>query len=131
MTRKFFLPSVLCILAGGLPAAYADNCAVPEPPNLVKNGSFECNGINSPRLVLPITGWTVKGNDPRVGHTSLFDATLVGHAEYLAICTVGKLGVISQDINTVPGQGYTFTFSFSSDAAEGNFFQAKWGNQVV
>jgi hypothetical protein len=66
-----------------------------------------------------------------IGETSSFDPILVGHAEYLAICTVSKLGVVSQTISTVPGQDYTFTFRFSSDGAERNFFQARWGNQVV
>jgi len=124
---KLLPPCLICFLVGSVPV-YADTCPL-EPPNLVKNSSFECDGINSSHLISPITGWTVNNTD--IGETSFFDPVLVGHAEYLAICTVGKLGIVSQTISTVYGQSYTFTFTFSSDGAEGNFFQARWGNQVV
>src|SRR5690348_10761232 len=103
--QKLFPPSVLCFVVGTLPA-YADSCLLPEPPNLVINSSFECDGINSSKLIRStrtglITGWKAKDNDPTVGETSSFDHTLIGHAEYLAICTVGKLGVVSKKISTV------------------------------
>jgi len=38
---------------------------------------------------------------------------------------------VSQNIRTVPAKTYTFRFTFSSDGTERNFFQAKWGNQIV
>jgi hypothetical protein len=77
-----------------------------------------------------MTAWTgCEGKN--AGETSTLDQILIGHAEYLAIGTIGQLGFVSQVLPTVVGQEYTFQFDFSSDGATGNRFQALWGAQVV
>ncbi|HEV2300310.1 MAG TPA: hypothetical protein VGR91_01960 [Stellaceae bacterium] len=120
------LAGLFCFLFSIVPAGAR---CMAQPPNLVVNSSFECDGVQTSNLVFPITGWSAE--QPRIGETSTFNSILVGHLEYLAICAAGTLGVVSQSIETVPGQDYTFAFTFGSDGAEGNFFQAKWDDQVV
>src|SRR5262249_29889158 len=65
------------------------------------------------------------------GETAFHDPALLGHAEYLAIGTVGGLGEFSQVIPTIAGQKCRFSFTFSSDGAAGNQFQALWNGAVV
>jgi hypothetical protein len=138
MLFKYLLaPGPFCLLAMGSPA-FAASCPL-EPPNLVRNASFECDGINAPKLIVPITGWKVAGGN--IGETSSFDPILASnikplnpypsHSSYLAICTQGSVGTVSQNISTISGHKYIFKFSFSSNGDAGNFFQANWGNEIV
>jgi hypothetical protein len=109
--------------------AHANSCLAPVPPNLVRNNNFECDGINSSKLIKPITGWTAIGTS--IGETSSFDPVLAGPSGFLAIGTVGKLGVVSQTLQTKIGQKYLFSFAFSSDGTPGNIFEAKWGTEII
>jgi len=97
--------------------------------NLVRNYSFEDDGFNTSSLKFPVSKWMTMGSN--LGETSTLDPKLDGHAEYLAIGTVGSLGSVSQTFATVVGQKYTFQFSFSSDGAPGNRFVALWDGTAV
>jgi hypothetical protein len=102
--------------------------------NLVQNSSFEDDGMFSSNLICPISGWT-GCSGINAGETSTYDSTLgvpgAMHAEYLAIGTVGGLGHVSQNIATIVGQTYRFTFQFSSDGDPTNRFRAMWGSNVL
>jgi hypothetical protein len=78
--------------------------------NLVRNYSFEDDGFNTSSLKFPVSKWMTMGSN--LGETSTLDPKLDGHAEYLAIGTVGSLDSVSQTFATVVGQKYTFQFSF-------------------
>jgi hypothetical protein len=105
--------------------------------NLVLNDSFEDDGNNLTSLFCPISDWTASlpcgtgTGEMNAGETSLYDPGLDGHSGYLAIGTLGQLGEVSQAINTVAGQTYEFTFSFSGDGILDNQFEALWGGAVV
>ncbi|MGA9868782.1 MAG: hypothetical protein WBQ75_20330 [Acetobacteraceae bacterium] len=98
--------------------------------NLVQNNSFEDDGINGDTLICPMTGWGGCAGI-NAGETANLDPILIGHGGYLAIGTVGTLGYVSQNIPTVIGQLYRFTFMFSSDGNPSNKFQALWDSNVL
>jgi FG-GAP-like repeat len=102
---------------------------MPLGTNLVLNASFENDGFNTSNLISPVSNWS--GTPGNSGETSTKDPILGGHAEYLAIGTVGSLGMFSQTITTVPGRTYLFSFTFSSDGASGNQFRAIWNGNAV
>jgi hypothetical protein len=102
------------------------------PTNLVENNSFEDDGAGMANLVVPVSRWTLSESPLTInaGETTFHDPVLAG-VTYLAIGTVGHLGFVSQAIPTVAGQTYTFSFSFSSDGAAGNEFEALWNGSVI
>ena len=131
--------SALTLVLGAV-AGHAARADCTEPPNLVVNQSFECDGTNSPVLITQtpgtnnpgqITGWKLSPPGGAIGETATYDPFLPGHSGYLAICTEGTRGIATQTITTTPGKAYNFSFTFSSDGAPGSFFQARWGNQVI
>jgi hypothetical protein len=101
--------------------------------NLVQNPSFEDQVTNSFNTYCPISSWTgCDGiNAYNVAAASTLAPALAGHFGYLAIGTVGQLGYVSQILPTIAGDTYQFTFSFSSDGATPNNFQALWDGSAV
>ena len=97
------------------------------PTSLIQHNSFENDGISTLALISPIADWLISASSNNIGETATYDPLLAGHAEYLAIGTTGKLGVLSQTFATVPDQTYRFVF----DGASGNQFDAQGNNTVL
>ena len=76
---KCLVAAVACVFISASPASAA-SCPL-EPPNLVINNSFECDGINAAELIIPITGWVVSGAN--IGETSSFSPILASNIKPL------------------------------------------------
>jgi hypothetical protein len=102
-------------ITSALPSFASSLCAVPG--NLVLNCGFETGNF---------TDWTLSGN---TGSTSV-DAGSQGHPNSgsydASLGPMASDGFLSQALNTVASEPYTFSFYMASDGGTPNAFSAFW-----
>ena len=116
--RKMWLGSMaaaLSLMMGG---------SVLAGPNLVMNPGFETGDF---------TDWTLSGNTGFMSVDTASGGTYVPHSgNYFALLgPVGSLGYLSQDIATMAGQTYTFSWWLASDGNTPNEFTASWNGTTI
>jgi hypothetical protein len=90
------------------------------PGNLVANCGFETGDL---------TGWNSGGN---LGFTAVTSALYVNSGNFgFQMGPQGSTGFISQNLSTINGQGYTFSFFLMNDGGTPNFFSASWNGSSL
>jgi hypothetical protein len=113
------------LLATTVAALVCASATTSSAQNLVQNGGFE-SGNFAP--------WTVTDTNPlttNIGNSATFAFEGTRYANLGSDTAIASL---FQDINTVPGGTYTFSFQLAVDRfppAGPNFFEASFGSTIV